>query len=96
MHEHMGQFYLTQAASVYIAKFGVEPICSDLRHNIVVKSSCASTSTLASTYLRLLLIIDRVGSSLPTSSVAIIANNYLHRQHHNIVAAITAYGQRKR
>jgi hypothetical protein len=95
MHERMGRFYLTQAASVYIAKFGVEPICFDLWHNIVAKSSCASTSTLPSTYLRLLLVIDRVGSSLPTSYVAIIANNYLHRQHHSIIAAITAYGQRQ-
>jgi hypothetical protein len=60
---------------------------------IIAKSSHASTSTLASTYLRLLLT-DRAGSSSPTSFVVIIADNHLHHQHRNIVAAITAHGQR--
>jgi hypothetical protein len=49
-------------------------------HHIIAKSSCASTSTLASTHLRLLLVIDRAGSSSPTSFVVIIADNHLHQQ----------------
>jgi hypothetical protein len=46
-------------------------------------------------HLRLLLVIDRAGSSSPTSFVVIIADNHLHHQHRNIVAAVTAYGQRQ-
>jgi hypothetical protein len=61
---------------------------------IIAKSSHASTSTLASTYLRLLLT-DRAGSSSPTSFVVIITDNHLHHQHRNIVAAVTSHGQRQ-
>jgi hypothetical protein len=47
-----------------------------------------------STYPRLLLV-DRAGSSSPTSFVVIIADNHLHHQHRNIIAA-TAHGQHQR
>jgi tRNA U38,U39,U40 pseudouridine synthase TruA len=48
-----------------------------------------------STHLRLLFIIDHAGSSSSTSFVIIIADNHLHHQHRNIVAAITDCGQRQ-
>jgi hypothetical protein len=46
---------------------------------IYAKSSCASTPALASTHLRLLLV-NRAGSSSPTSFMVIIADNHLHQQ----------------
>jgi hypothetical protein len=72
-----------------------EQVYYDLRHHIIAKSSCASTSTLASTHPWLFLVVDRAGSSSPTSFVIIIADNHLHHQHRNIVAAVTTHGQRQ-
>jgi hypothetical protein len=46
-------------------------------------------------HLRLLLDVDHAGSSSPTSFVVIIADNHLHHQHCNIVAAVTDHGQRR-
>jgi hypothetical protein len=65
-----------------------------LRHRDYIKSSRASTTVLASTHPWLLLI-DRAGSSSPTSFVVIIADNHLHHQHRNIIATVTAHGQRQ-
>jgi hypothetical protein len=61
-------------------------------HHIIAKSSCASISTLVSTHPRLLLVVDRAGSSSPTLFVVIIADNHLHHQHRSI-AAVTTHGQ---
>jgi hypothetical protein len=64
-----------------------KPICTKLICFDHRQSSCASTSTLDRTHLRLLLV-DHAGSASPTLLVVIIANNNLHpqtpsrRRHH--------------
>jgi hypothetical protein len=95
IRKHLYVLAAPRSCIVYIDKpICTEPIYSDLRYRIIAKLSCASTPALASTHLRLLLV-DHAGSSSPTSCVIILADNHLHHQYRNIVAAVTAHGQRQ-
>jgi hypothetical protein len=61
----------------------------------ITQSPCTSTSTLASTHLRLVLVIDRIGSSSPTST-GVSAPSMCHtfdigsRTHHTMTVVIIA------